>query len=95
MQASLQAAACWYGVGEYEKALRVYDGVAARTPDPGMHATALAGAVRCLVALQQPNEMRRRLALLKEAIPRLDGRVRPAWERWLAESEKVLTRFWR
>jgi hypothetical protein len=85
-----KAARCWFNLGEYAKAARLYDDLARRSDDPTGRVEALGGTVACHAALGQTSDARRKLTLLRKEVPRLPAPERGDWERWLADADREL-----
>ncbi len=82
-----QAADCRFNLGKYDEALKLYEVLVARFPTPPQGLNALAGTVRCLAALRQFDEMRKRLDEIREVIKGLeDPQQQKEWEEWLRKA---------
>jgi TolA-binding protein len=87
-------ASCWFNLGQYEKALKVYQRLIVRhAKRPRRLVDALGGAVTCHAALGQANMVRQRLLQIQtDALPQLPQPDRDAWQQWLNEATKGLGR---
>jgi tetratricopeptide (TPR) repeat protein len=84
------AAKCWFGLGEYDKAMAINDRLIARYPERLEGLEALGAAVQCHAARGQLEKVRQRLVQIELLLPKLPPDVRKDWEPWLAECVKQL-----
>jgi hypothetical protein len=89
LQVPFLAADCRFNLGEYDRALEIYDKLAPRYPNQPAGLNALGGAARCHFALGQPEKARRRLDDIRTALAAVpDEEVRKEWEKWLTTASK-------
>jgi RNA polymerase sigma factor (sigma-70 family) len=81
---------CWYELGEYDKALKIYDRMAGRHARDKAGLEALGGAVKCHAARGQVDQMRRRLDQIQKLLPEMPADERKAWEPWVTECVKQM-----
>lgn len=82
------AADCRFNLGKYDEALQLYEALAERHANSREGLQALANTVRCLAALQQQEQLKKRLDEIQQALTGLDGPVREEWEKWLDIARK-------
>jgi RNA polymerase sigma factor (sigma-70 family) len=83
-------AKCWFNLGEYEKALKVYERLINSYPSQREGLDALGGAVQCHAALGQLDDVKHRLDQIRNLLTKLPEEVRKAWQPWLTECFKQL-----
>jgi tetratricopeptide (TPR) repeat protein len=83
-------AKCWFNLGQYDKALHVYERLIDRYPEQIEGLDALGGAVSCHAALGQIDKIRQRLLQMRMLLPRVAADVRKVWEDWVNEASKML-----
>jgi len=83
-------AKCWYLLGEYDKALAIYERMIDRYPNQVVTIDALGGAVQCHAARGQIERIKERLAQIQEVLPKMPEETRKAWEPWYTECIKQL-----
>jgi hypothetical protein len=89
LQVPFTLAACRFDLGQYEKALKLYDALAEKHKGTVASLEAMGGAVRCHAALGQREAVASQLKELRGLLPGLpDEVVRKQWEAWIAIAEK-------
>jgi tetratricopeptide (TPR) repeat protein len=83
-------AKCWFALGEYDKALSIYERLIKRYPTQVEGLDALGGAVQCHAGKGEIGILRQRLIQIKGMLPSMPEEVRKAWEPWWAECVKQL-----
>ncbi|MFO0926060.1 MAG: tetratricopeptide repeat protein [Gemmataceae bacterium] len=84
------AAKCWFNLGQYDKALEIYNRLIDRYQNKVEGLDALGGAVSCHAALGQVDKVKQRLLQIKNALPGMPEDVRGPWEEWVKEAIKPL-----
>lgn len=84
------AAKCWFNLGQYDKALEIYERLIGRYPAKVEGLDALGGAVSCHAALGQIDRVKQRLLQIKTTLPGMPEDVRRPWEDWVKEAIKPL-----
>ncbi|MFO0875913.1 MAG: tetratricopeptide repeat protein [Gemmataceae bacterium] len=84
-------AKCWFNLGQYDKALVIYEKLIDRHPGKAEGLDALGGAVSCHAGLGQVDKVKQRLLQIKTALPQMPDEVRKPWEDWLVEAIKPLS----
>jgi tetratricopeptide (TPR) repeat protein len=84
VQVPFVAAKCWFNLGDYNKALHLYEGLIARHAGKVEGLDALGGAVSCHAALGQVDKVRQRLLEIRTALPAMEEMVRKPWEEWVS-----------
>jgi tetratricopeptide (TPR) repeat protein len=82
------AAECRFNLGKYDEALQLYEVLAERYPRKLEGLRALAGTVRCLSAMQQDDQLRKRLEDIRQVVAGLEGPLREEWDNWLRVAER-------
>jgi tetratricopeptide (TPR) repeat protein len=85
-------AKCWFNLGKYKTALKIYERLIDRHKGKVEGLDALGGAVSCHAALAEINHVRQRLNQVDQALaaPDLPEEVRAAWKAWLDEAKEGL-----
>jgi tetratricopeptide (TPR) repeat protein len=86
----LITAKCWFNLGEFDKALAIYERVIERSPTQLEGLVALGGAVQCHAGKNEIDKLRARLIQIKMLLPKMPEEVRKGWEPWWAECMKQL-----
>lgn len=89
-QVPFLAAKCWFNLGQYDKALTVYERLIARYEGKAEGLDALGGAVSCHAALGQVSKVGWRLVQIEKTIEDMPAEIRDPWKRWLEEARKGL-----
>jgi tetratricopeptide (TPR) repeat protein len=89
-QVPFVAAKCWFNLGEYDKALRLYEGLITRHAAKAEGLDALGGAISCHAALGQVDKVRQRLLEIRTALPAMEEAVRKPWEEWVSAAIREL-----
>lgn len=87
------AADCRFNLGKYDEALQLYEALADRHANSREGLQALANTVRCMAALQQQEQLHKRLEEIQQALAGLDGPLREEWEKWLEIARKPTSPF--
>jgi tetratricopeptide (TPR) repeat protein len=91
-QIPFMTARCWFYAGDYQKGLKIYEGLIERyEKEPKLLVDALGGAVTCHAALGQVTLVRQRLLQIEKVLPELpSGDKRKDWQEWLDQAKKGL-----
>lgn len=91
VQVPFTAAECCFNLGQYEKALQIYQHLAQRYPSDRIEGlNAMGGLVRCYAALGQAERLRETLATVQEVLPTFPAEIRQPWSDWLRVASKPL-----
>jgi hypothetical protein len=86
-------ASCRFDLGQYEKALKLYDALVEKHKGTVACLEAMGGAVRCHAALAQYEQVEQRVADIRSQLPLLpDQNMRAQWEQWLTLAAKPFPR---
>jgi tetratricopeptide (TPR) repeat protein len=91
VQVPFTAAECCFNLGQYEKALQIYQHLAQRYPSDRIEGlNAMGGLVRCYAALGQAERLRETLATVQEVLPTFPPEIKQPWSDWLRVASKPL-----
>jgi tetratricopeptide (TPR) repeat protein len=81
---------CKYDLGQFDKALELYESLVQRYPNRPEGLDALGGCVKCHAALGNIKAVRKRLEDIRAVLATMDDSVRKPWEEWLIQANKPL-----
>jgi tetratricopeptide (TPR) repeat protein len=87
---SFLAAKCRFNLGQYDKALAIYERLIEQHEGKEEGLDALGGAVSCHAAMGQVSKVRQRLLQIEKALPGVPKEVREPWQAWVKEAAKAL-----
>jgi tetratricopeptide (TPR) repeat protein len=90
LEVPFSAARCLFHIGEYEKALQIYERLSEDQTQPLRKVESLGGAVSCHAALGDINRVLQRLIEIRLVLPQLEEKQQVLWERWVTEISKGL-----
>ena len=83
VQALFNVAECRFNLGEYDVALRLYDGLVERFKGRAEQLNALGGSVRCYAAQGKADKLQKSLQEIRVVLKDMDEETRHRWEDWL------------
>src|SRR5262249_43995573 len=90
IQVPFVTAKCWFNLGQYEKALAIYERLLGQHSGKVEGLDALGGAVSCHAAMGQVGKVRQRLLEIDRAIKGMPPEIREPWEGWLKKARQGL-----
>src|SRR5262249_7879224 len=88
--ADFMVAKCRFNLGQYEKALAIYERLIDKHKGTPEGLDALGGAVVCHATMGQVSKVKQRLLQIEKAIKTVPAEVRGPWQKWLEEARKGL-----
>ncbi|MFO0844825.1 MAG: tetratricopeptide repeat protein [Gemmataceae bacterium] len=85
------AAKCLFNVGQFDKALAIFEKLIDRHDGKMEALEAAGGAVSCYAAKGQTDKLKQRLLQIKLMLPKMPEDVRKPWEEWLDSANKMLS----
>jgi tetratricopeptide (TPR) repeat protein len=86
--ADFKAAKCRFNLGQYEKALAIYERLIHNHVGKVEELDALGGSVSCHAAMGKEDKAKQRLLQIEKAIKRVPAEVRDPWLKWLENAKK-------
>jgi tetratricopeptide (TPR) repeat protein len=88
LEVPFTAAQCYFDLGTYDDALRVYDRLLETNTDQHVTLQALGGAARCHLFMRQQDKAQQRLDEIRKGLAGLKKSEQKEWEEWLSVASK-------